>query len=106
MASMKDLFGDTPYPALARHTDLATSKEAAKRVDPLVTKLMNAVAADIRRCGFDGATWNEISRRTGIDKGSISPRFKPLREAGLIRAKTDSEGRTIKREHQTVWIAC
>lgn len=110
--SMKDLFGDTPLEnipkarnAFARHTDLPTSHEAAKRVDPKVPHLEIVVLAAIVNKGMRGGTWNELAAVTGIDKGSVSPRFKPLRNKGFITATYDVEGNTVKRDHQIVWIA-
>lgn len=110
MGSMKDELGDKPYAdamktrAYARPGDLQTSHEAAARVSPVINKLEAAVAAHIKSCGERGATWNEIAAGTGIDKGSISPRFKPLREQKKIKAATDPNDKIIKRDHQTVWI--
>lgn len=108
MGSMKDLLGDTPYPeqqrAYARSTDLQTSHDAARRVEVVLTKLQKAVFDCIKARGATGATWNEISAITGIDKGSVSPRLKPLREKGLIQAKRNFDGHVERREHQIVWV--
>ncbi len=112
MSGMKDhLLGDTPYEprAFARNSDPATSHAAAKKVETKVSHLEKLVYEAIVSAGPHGATWNEISQRTGIDKASISPRFKPLRQKGFIQAKMEFNlsltHRSVIRNSQTVWIA-
>ena len=116
MGKMKDLFGDEPIEprAFSRHTDPPTSREAARSVDQQVPHLESMVHQAIKRRGHHGATWDELHDLTGIDKASISPRFKPLRRRKLIRAKTvlvDGTLRKVARpgksgRGQIVWIAC
>jgi hypothetical protein len=100
---MKDLF-DQSRQAFTRPTDLQTSHEAEKRINSRVPKLEQLVYQAIKDQWWYGATWDELAPLTGLDKGSISPRFKPLRKKGLIAAKLDENGNTVKRGHQTVWV--
>lgn len=95
--------------ALARNTDPETSHEAAHSMDDAVTRLEKVVTLAIRASGDRGATWDELAALTGIDKASISPRFKPLRRKGQICSRT-VEGEIVKRagnsgRGQIVWFA-
>jgi hypothetical protein len=101
---MKELLGDDPQ-AFARHTDPGTSREAAARISSKVNKLEQAVADSIKAAGVAGRTWDEIAADTGLDKASVSPRFKPLRKKGVIRAKVDDASKEVRRDRQTVWVA-
>jgi DNA-binding MarR family transcriptional regulator len=97
--------------AYARNSDPSTSHAAAASVDDIVTRMEFAVREGIVRTGGRGATWDELHALTGIDKASISPRFKPLREKGLIQWRTGEDGKVIKRSGhsgrgQIVWFAC
>jgi DNA-binding transcriptional ArsR family regulator len=51
-----------------------------------------------------GLTANETCAATGLDYRSVSPRFKPLREKGLI-AILITHGAVIKRDGQQVHYA-
>jgi hypothetical protein len=105
MSGMKDQLGETFFEhAYARRTDLPTSHAAARRVNDKVPELEQQVYEVIKSQGDRGATWNEIASLSGIDKGSISPRFKPLRKREMIKAKVHGDD-VVKREHQTVWVA-
>jgi DNA-binding MarR family transcriptional regulator len=73
--SQDDLF------AYARHTDPATSHDAAK-FD--VTRLERIVHETVRRHP-NGLTAEEVADITGIDLQSITPRFKPLEDRGFLR---------------------
>jgi DNA-directed RNA polymerase specialized sigma24 family protein len=66
--------------ALVRASDHVTAHESAEELDDAtITRLENIVAEAIRKTGRKGLTWDEVAEVTGLDKGSISPRFKPLR---------------------------
>lgn len=87
MGSMKDQLGDTlfdykpPPAAYARATDPRTSHAAAASVNVPEKELA------VLRCLAampSGGTVDEVTRRSGIDKVTVSPRFKPLLEKGFI----------------------
>lgn len=103
---MKDQLGDEPYQpsAFARSTDPGTSHAAARSVEPKVNAMEQRVAQAIIAAGDNGRTWDEIALDTGIDKATVSPRFKPLRKKNLIKAKVDQDGKRVTREGQTVWV--
>jgi DNA-binding MarR family transcriptional regulator len=82
------------YSARSRRADPQTSKDAAARVDAKGLALL--VLESLRRDG--PATSHELAHRLDIDLVSISPRMKPLEDAGRIE-------RDGKRENRTVWKA-
>ena len=89
----------------ARTTDLRASHTAAKSVrGEKARKLERLVADAVWAAGDRGLTWNEAAAVTGIDKGSISPRWKPLRKQKLIMILKDHDGEEVKRERQTVFV--
>lgn len=81
---MNDLFDYyQPYRAYARTTDPETSHESAKAIErhlpPVEAKMLKAIPfapAD--------ATLDEVMDATGLEKVTVSPRFKPMEEKGLI----------------------
>ena len=85
--------------ALARHTDPATSKEAAARVTPILNVLEAAVDAAVFAAGERGATAAEVHEATGIDLQSLTPRFRPLERKGRIVRTSE------RRDGRYVWIA-
>jgi len=101
---------DDLFEAYARRTDPETSHAAAASLNEEdVTRLENEVWLAIDACLL-GANWDELGSITGIDKASISPRFKPLREKGRICWHYDEDGEIIKRRgksgrNQIVWFS-
>ena len=97
--------------ALSRNTDLPTSRAAAESLDERdVTRMEGAAYTAIKRRGDLGATWDEVGELTGIDKASLSPRWKPLRRKKKIEWRCNEQGEVIKRvgksnRGQTVWFA-
>ncbi len=94
----------------SRNSDPDTSHEAAASMVNDVNRVEGIVERAIHGRGNYGATWDELADLTGIAKASISPRFKPLRERGLIRAGVDAWGRDMRRpgvsgRNQIVWVA-
>lgn len=79
--------------ALARNTDPATSAAAAAKVQVVTLKqaVVNALLAE------RSLTGKEIADLTGKPLNSITPRFKGLVDAGLIK-----DTGTV-RDGQTVW---
>jgi len=98
--------------AFARKSDPATSHAAAGSLPPeAVTKLERIVYEAICSQGLRGATWDEVAKLTGLDKASISPRWKPLCRKKLIKELRDEYREVITRHGlrsnrgQTVWVA-
>ena len=77
--------------ALARRTDPETSHAAAALVD--ASTLSGRVLAELRQNG--PATIHSMAERLGISLVTASPRFAPLRRAGLIRAAWREGNRTV-----------
>jgi len=99
-----------PPKAFARRTDPETSHAAAKSVESEATRLENIVYEATKKRGDLGLTWDEAALETGLPPASVSPRWKPLRAKGMIKAKTDQFGNTVKRagasgRGQIVWVA-
>lgn len=91
------LIGTTPK---ARRSDPLISHQAASDVAPKVGSREMVV---LRVLGERGASnWDQIAEHAGVRASSISPRFKPLREKGLIydtgRTEAGNSG-----SNQTVW---
>ena len=85
-----------PLRALARAHDPRTSKAAAFKV--AAVSISERVLASLREQG--PATTRELAARLAIDLVSVSPRMKPLEQAGLVRRKdTDPE------QGMTIWEA-
>jgi hypothetical protein len=75
---------DEPY---SRGSDPQTSWDAAGSIrGSKVNAVAKVVLLAIARSGERGANWMELSQMLpGFERQTISPRFKPLREAGLIQ---------------------
>jgi hypothetical protein len=70
---------------MARPSDHETAEEAASSISRAeATRLENIVADACKFRGYEGMTWDEAPKFTHLDKGSISPRWKPLRHRRLI----------------------
>lgn len=104
MSRMKSLLGDTPYVprALARNTDPDTSKDAAEAVTPIVTDLEAAVLSALKNCQR-GLTVDELTRATGLEKVTVSPRLRPLCSKGLVKEIGKRPGHSGRQ--QTIWAA-
>lgn len=81
------------FSALCRRTDPETSAKAAERVNGKA--LAELVLADLKARG--PGTAHEIAERMGLSLVTVSPRMKPLEEAGKVI-------RCGKRDGRTVWI--
>ena len=82
---------------MRRNSDPQTSKDAAISLDP--TKLEKIVLEAVSQFREQGATMSEIERMlVTIHPASITPRFKPLIEKGLI--KTDNRTRKSVRSNR------
>ena len=92
-------------PARARRTDPETSHLAAAAMLPRLSENDRLICESIFT--RDGANMSDIMRDTGIQKVSVSPRFAPLRRAGLIHNRIIA-GKREKRKGddgmpQLVW---
>lgn len=85
--------------AYARHSDPATSHEAAETVD--VTRLESLVE-EVHKAEYPTAlTWKEVSEHqimvdANVDRQSISPRFKPLMQKGVLETIKDKNGKECR----------
>jgi DNA-binding transcriptional ArsR family regulator len=82
------------FTAKARATDPATSRAAAATVDAhgIALQVLNEL-----RSGGPG-TSHELAERLGMQLVTVSPRMKPLEDAGKVR-------RAGRRDKRTVWEA-
>ena len=88
---------------MARTNDPDTSIDAAISLDP--TKMEKIVLEAVSQFRERGATMSEIERMlVTIHPASISPRFKPLIEKGLIRIDDRTrKGMRSKRQQRIHW---
>jgi len=95
---------DFSAPALARGADPDTSHAAANRLGlDYLTAVQRAVYEAIKAAEPRGLTTVEIARVTGIERITVSPRIRPLVDAGWLR---DSKLRRIPPGHRVnsiVW---
>lgn len=89
--------------ASARATDPWTSHEAADSIaGTRVSELQRIVLSALRDHGPMSA--EQVADRTAIDKQSITPRFRPLRELGLVE-QTGSYSVNRSGRRSIVWRA-
>ena len=81
----------TIFDALARRSDPETSQEAAGRTDG--ARLAQMVYEELKSRG--GSTSHELAARMGLSLVTVSPRMKPLEDAGKVRRIGRRDGRTI-----------
>lgn len=87
-----DLFTSAHY----RRTDPATSRDAARSVH--ANELEKTVEQWMLKQGTRGGNSLEMAEATGLDRVSLSPRFKPLEKAGTLIRTTERRGRS------QVWV--
>lgn len=87
-----DLFTSAHY----RRTDPITSRDAALSVP--ASELEQTVIAWMLKQGTHGGNSLEMAEATGLDRVSLSPRFKPLELAGTLIRTTERRGRS------QVWV--
>lgn len=100
-SSMTDLFEGK---GLARHTDPQTSHEAAKTVK--VGKLYISILWVLKDHMHDlppGLTPNQVAETTGLPTNSVSPRFRPMHQKGLIE-RTGELRKNLSNTRGAVWI--
>ena len=91
-----DLFTNPPPTAHYRRTDPATSREAAQAVRS--SELQARVEAWMLARGTRGGNSLEMAEDTGLDRVTLSPRFKPLEERGVLVRTAERRGRS------QVWV--
>ena len=85
--------------ARARNSDPETSHDAARRISHRLTELETLVLSALQEAEYYGATSGEVADATGIDLQSVTPRFAPMAERGLVvRTKSRRDGRYV-------WVA-
>lgn len=85
--------------AFARHTDPETSHDAARSFEGVVAEAELLVLRVTVQRNELGATWDEVDDALGgaLAKSSISPRWRPLTDKGLIECRCDEHGKPVKR---------
>ena len=91
---MNQLTLNYSVPARSRLTDPQTSRDAASRVD--APNLADRVLTELRVNG--PGTSREIAERMGLSLVTVSPRLKPLEDAGEVQ-------RIGRRDGMTIWEA-
>lgn len=103
MGSMKDLLGDTPYPAQPGFKKPGTSQEAAQSVG--VSRSENLRARIIAALKVHGPmTADEAALKLGEDKLAVRPRFTELLRLERI-AETGERRRNDSGKSADVWRA-
>lgn len=68
----------------ARRTDPETSHAAARKSSAGKSKTDRIIIGDLSQNRILGGTTLEVSKRVSLEHNNISPRFKPLEDAGYI----------------------
>ncbi len=88
--------------AYSRATDPITAYDAAQQLT--VARVEMVVLERLRELRDTGATSDEMASLTGIDRVSVSPRFRPLVKKGLVEPSAERRmGRS--RRPSIVWKA-
>lgn len=96
-----DLFSISPPVAHYRRTDPATSRDAAQTVRS--SELMARVETWMLSRGTRGGNSLEMAEDTGLDRVTLSPRFKPLEQAGVLIRTDERRGRSQVWVHRKYW---
>ena len=94
-------------PGEVRRTDPQTSHDAANALD--ASQLERLVVGCIRKNGPIAS--DRVAQMLGMSLQSISPRFRPLANKGLIRVNTSAHGEAItvksltSNRQRMTWIA-
>jgi predicted transcriptional regulator len=89
-------------PGAYRRRDIETAVDAAQSVN--ATYLENMVFDVVQATGEQGAILDDITRATGLDKVTISPRLRPLVRKGFV-IETDRKRQGLSGRGQRVWKA-
>ena len=90
---------------MRRNIDPSTSHESAEAIEAKTPHLERVVMEAIKAFGPDGCICDELMKPLAhLDKQTVSPRFKPLREKGLIYWNGDKRcGNTTRKQMVLRW---
>lgn len=105
-AEQADLFDAPPQDITARrHGRNPESMEAFAGVQDKLPEARAKVLEEIRGAGVRGMTCKELAAEWGVGMNTVSGRFSELKRDGLIVPRYGEDGRPMKREGSTVYIA-
>lgn len=90
--------------AYARSTDPTTASDAAETVSVAKAEMLVLERLRSKRLLERGATSDEMAKMTGIDRVTVSPRFRPLERKGLI-CDSGERRRGQSGRYSIVWKA-
>lgn len=93
-----------PYQGFPPHSDGDTSLKAAIQIVPDVETLRASVLAYLIRCGYRGATDEEIQEALGMSGNTERPRRRELLLLGHVY-RTDKRRTTKAGRSAVVWMA-
>lgn len=101
MSGMKDLLGDTPFPAPRTVAYQPTSRAAYEQFAPVSGELDRCILAVIREAGQAGIICQAIEAAIGRSHQAVSGNLRHLVEKGLVEPSgnfglTTSKRRAIK----------
>ena len=85
----KDLFSPPKYPEGPGFKEHTTSKEAARRIAPTITKIKAEVIETLKVQGPSGLTPDQIAMRIDRSILAVRPRLTELHHAGLVERTGD-----------------
>lgn len=85
----------------SRHTDPATSRDAASRIATVRERHVDRARVALINAGPSGLTDFELEERTGVKQTSIGKRRKDLVDAGEVEMVEDLSGKPVKRPTST-----
>lgn len=82
----------------------AESRDAHARALPFKAQRYQDILAVVRGRGDTGATVKELAEALGTQPHVISGRLSELKAAGSLRPKTDTDGKTVRRDGAAVLV--
>lgn len=101
MGGMKDLFGDTPYPASPGWKEPTTSRAAATAIASTADTVRASVLAHIKSTA---STADETATALNLSVLTVRPRLSELRKAGSIEP-TGERRKNASGMSAAVWRA-
>ncbi len=102
MGSMKDAFGDRPYPVTPGYKEPTTAKAAATAINSRAGTLRARALDEIRASGDAGLTADEVATRLNETVLAIRPRLSELNVGKQIEPTGDRR-RNASGLSATVW---